>query len=150
MHSLRPDKTFLTSDSSTSDMAKLEPAPEPESKTIFASLVPYSAYILLVCCIGFWQAMGVVLQDFEPIYPQHYFTTWCVHNGFISSLLVWLSLHIFYYDTPMDYIKERLLEVRLLKITAAFSLLSLSGTCLWYYSLENTVLSANNAIYQTV
>jgi len=140
----------MISDSTTNGAIDEEVSPVNESKTIFTPLVPYLAYVLLICCIGFWQAMGVVLQNFEPTYPQHYFTTWCVHNGFISSLLVWISLHIFYYKTPIDYLKGRLTDKRMLKITAAFSFLSLTGTCLWYYSLENTVLSANNAIYQTV
>ena len=61
---------------------------EEETKTIVETITPYLGYVLLCGCIAFWQAMGVVLQDFQPLYPQHYFTTWCVHNGFLTSLLV--------------------------------------------------------------
>ena len=123
---------------------------EEETKTIVETITPYLGYVLLCGCIAFWQAMGVVLQDFQQLYPQHYFTTWCVHNGFLTSLLVWLGLQVFYFETPSEEIKARLSDKRILKITASFSVLSITGTCLWYYSLENTVLSANNAIYQTV
>ena len=122
----------------------------PQQLSLMEIVSKYLGYFLLVGTIGFWQAMGIVLQDFGESYPQHYFTTWAVHNGFISSLLVWLALNFWYYEIPKAEIIDRLTDKRLLKITAAFSVLSLTGTCLWYYSLEATVLSANNAIYQTV
>ena len=127
-----------------------ETSTAPQKGSVAEMISKYLGYFLLVGCIAFWQAMGVVLQDFGPSYPQHYFTTWAVHNGFISSLLVWVALNVWYYQIPKNEIMDRLTDKRLLKITAMFSVLSLTGTCLWYYSLEATVLSANNAIYQTV
>ena len=59
----------------------------PQQLSLMMIVSKYLGYFLLVGCIAFWQAMGVVLQDFGSGYPQHSFTTWAVHNGFISSSL---------------------------------------------------------------
>ena len=124
---------------------------ENNPRTLFQRLI---GYFLLFGCVCFWQGMGMILQSIEnpasdsreKPYRAFYYMTWWIHNGFLFSLLVWALTQKFHYHLD---ILPRLLNRHVLKMTLIGSASALVGTMMWYYSLQRTILSANNVIYQT-
>jgi drug/metabolite transporter (DMT)-like permease len=133
------------------------PGEETARSKAIAFVSKFLRYFLLLGCVSAWQAMGMLLQSIESPpsflskkdrkpYKQYYFMTWCVHNGFLISLIVWYVLRTKYYNLTVTRAQ---FHRHLLIASSIGSCMSLMGTMMWYYSLDSTVLSANSAMFQT-
>ena len=97
----------------------------------------------LVVCLVAWETMGELLQDVNLEYPKPSLLTYVVHSAYALVLLPWL---VYRWGAlraallPHAHMAKLALKVFPLMFAAAY---------FWYVSLAQTLVAANNAIYQT-
>jgi drug/metabolite transporter (DMT)-like permease len=97
----------------------------------------------LVVCLISWETMGELLQDVNLGYPKPGFLTYLVHTCYGAALVPWCIY------------RRGEIKARLRANTAIFTLalkmfpLMWCAAYFWYVSLPRTLVSANNAIYQS-
>ena len=87
--------------------------------------------------------MGELLQDVNLEYPKPATLTFIVHSWYAVLLLPWVIIR---RNTLRAAVNKNWMMIKL--ALALFPLMWLAAY-LWYVSLRSTLVSANNAIYQS-
>ena len=97
----------------------------------------------LILCLITWEAMGEMLQDVNVEYPKPAMLTFIVHSWYASLLIPWTIIR-------RNELKVTLLKHwTMVKLSLYLFPLMWLAAYLWYVSLRQTRVSANNAIYQS-
>ena len=97
----------------------------------------------LVLCLITWETMGELLQDVNIQYPKPAMLTYVVHSWYTTLLI---PLVIYRRDNLKAVVNKHWMMIKL--AVGLFPLMWLAAY-LWYVSLRQTLVSANNAIYQS-
>ena len=97
----------------------------------------------LILCLITWETMGELLQDVNLEYPKPATLTFIVHSWYAVLLLPWVIIR---RNTLRAAVNKNWMMIKL--ALALFPLMWLAAY-LWYVSLRSTLVSANNAIYQS-
>mmetsp|Transcript_11798 Transcript_11798/g.13598 ORF Transcript_11798/g.13598 Transcript_11798/m.13598 type:complete len:363 (-) Transcript_11798:162-1250(-) len=106
-------------------------------------------YFILAGTVSAWQAMGMLLTEVTEHYPKYYFVSWSAHSWYILAIPVWLFLNHRYRGKSLSDSFTEINRYDIQLYAAIASIISLLAAVLWYYSLPLTILSANNAVYQS-
>lgn len=123
--------------------------------------LPAVVTVVLLCVT--WVLMGEFIQGLQDGWRKPWFVTYVVHSGFAITLLPWFVLRARRtrrWPACADICARRApaadadavlpVSMRQLTLLGTFlSVLSAAAGFTWYLSLPETLVSANNAIYQS-
>lgn len=97
----------------------------------------------LILCLITWETMGELLQDVNLNYPKPAMLTYIIHSWYSVLLIPWVIIR-------RNKLKETINKHRVMvKLSVGLFPLMWLAAYLWYVSLKSTLVSANNAIYQS-
>ena len=115
----------------------------PSTKPPRCSQSTLLGVVCLILCLITWEAMGEMLQDVNVEYPKPAMLTFIVHSWYASLLIPWTIYR-------RNELKVTLLKHwTMVKLSLYLFPLMWLAAYLWYVSLRQTRVSANNAIYQS-
>ena len=132
-----------TSTGSPTYNSSAAPQPQPTVKPPRFTRSTYLGIFCLVLCLITWETMGELLQDVNIEYPKPAMLTYIVHSWYTILLLPWVVIR---RNNLKATVNKHWMMVKL--SVGLFPLMWLAAY-LWYVSLRQTLVSANNAIYQS-
>ena len=99
--------------------------------------------LCLVMCLASWEAMGELLQDLNTAYAKPAFLTYCTHSAYAIVLVPWF---LWRGRKAPHIIRQRAATI---KLSLIFLPILYGAAYFWFISLPLTLVSANNAIYQS-
>ena len=97
----------------------------------------------LFLCLITWETMGELLQDVNIEYPKPAMLTFIVHSWYATLLIPLVIYHRKDLTAPINK------HWTMIKLSLYLFPLMWLAAYLWYVSLRQTLVSANNAIYQS-
>lgn len=103
--------------------------------------------ICVFLLVTMWQAMGVLMGKLSS---GQFFNSWVVHVFYILCIPLYYLVKYCYPDSSIARNHTSTFNTKqLFYVCLIVSIVQLFGMALWYLSLDMTLLSLNNALFQT-